>query len=741
MRLLKVATCNLNQWAMDFDCNVKNIKESIDEAKRAGAVIRLGPELEITGYGCEDHFLELDTVMHAWECLKDILSGPLTDGILCSIGMPVIKDSERYNCQVLCFNRKIIMIRPKMWLANDGNYRELRWFTAWKLKDKLVDFQLPRDISEALSQTSVPFGYGYIQFLDTTVAAEVCEELFTPIPPHAELALNGVEVFMNASGSHHQLRKLDVRLRAFIDATHTRGGVYMYSNHQGCDGGRLYYDGCACVVMNGELVAQGSQFSLKDVEVVVASVDLDAGCFIGVVDVWDTLQSSRFKPQVASLRGSISSFQEQASYKTTVPSVAAPYSLCQPFNLKISLSSPLEINYHCAEEEIAYGPGCWLWDYLRRSGASGFLLPLSGGADSSSVAAIVGCMCQLVVKDIAKGDEQVKADAIRIGRYADGEFPTDSKEFAKRIFYTVFMGSENSSEATRTRAKVLADEIGSWHLNVSIDGIVSALLSLFQTVTGKRPRYKLDGGSNVENLGLQNIQARIRMVLAFMFASLLPWVHGKSGFYLVLGSSNVDEGLRGYLTKYDCSSADLNPIGSISKQDLRAFLRWAATHLGFSSLADIEAAPPTAELEPIRSNYSQLDEVDMGMTYEELSVYGRLRKIFRCGPVSMFKNLCYRWGSKLTPSEVAEKVKHFFKYYSMNRHKMVVLTPSYHAESYSPDDNRYDLRQFLYNSRWPYQFRKMDNLVKELNGDSIAIKEPSGMGVVAAGSGKPNVGL
>ena len=60
---------------------------------------------------------------------------------------------------------------------------------------------------------------------------------------------------------------------------------------------------------------------------------------------------------------------------------------------------------------------------------------------------------------------------------------------------------------------------------------------------------QVDGGSNIENLGLQNIQARIRMVLAFMLASLLPWVHNKPGFYLVLGSSNVDEGLRGYLTK------------------------------------------------------------------------------------------------------------------------------------------------------------------------------------------------
>lgn len=63
------------------------------------------------------------------------------------------------------------MIRPKMWLANDGNYRELRWFTAWKEKNQLEEFLLPSDISEALSQKTVPFGYGYIQFLDTSVTS------------------------------------------------------------------------------------------------------------------------------------------------------------------------------------------------------------------------------------------------------------------------------------------------------------------------------------------------------------------------------------------------------------------------------------------------------------------------------------------------------------------------------------------------------------------------------------------
>ncbi len=99
---------------------------------------------------------------------------------------------------------------------------------------------------------------------------------------------------------------------------------------------------------------------------------------------------------------------------------------------------------------------------------------------------------------------------------------------------------------------------------------------------------------------MQNIQARLRMVLAFLLAALLPWVRGRAGFLLVLGTANVDECLRGYLTKYDCSSADLNPIGAISKLDLRRFLAWAAAHLGLPALAAINAAPPSAELEPLR---------------------------------------------------------------------------------------------------------------------------------------------
>ena len=85
----------------------------------------------------------------------------------------------------------------------------------------------------------------------------------------------------------------------------------------------------------------------------------------------------------------------------------------------------------------------------------------------------------------------------------------------------------------------------------------------------------------------------------------------------------------------------------------------------------------------------------MGVTYEQLSVFGRLRKVYRLGPWGMFDTLLHTWSDDLTPRQIYEKVRHFNYYYSINRHKMTTLTPSYHAEQYSPDDNRFDLRPFL----------------------------------------------
>lgn len=108
------------------------------------------------------------------------------------------------------------------------------------------------------------------------------------------------------------------------------------------------------------------------------------------------------------------------------------------------------------------------------------------------------------------------------------------------------------------------------------------------------------------------------------------------------------------------------------------------------------------------------------MTYDELSVFGLLRKVYRCGPLTMFMRLLSQW-KHLSPSLVSEKVKRFFYFYSLNRHKMTTLTPSYHAENYSPDDNRFDLRQFLYNVKWTRQFQSIDNVIKRMKDERSSV--------------------
>ena len=532
--LATIATCQLNNWALDFEGNAERIIESIRQAKRAGATLRVGPELEITGYGCLDHFLEGDTFLHSWEMLARIITSEDCKDILLDIGMPVAHKNVRLNCRVICYNTKILLIRPKLWLANEGNYREMRYFTCWP-EQTVDDIYLPEIISSLKGQFTTRIGDAVISTLDTVVAPETCEEMFTTNGPHIRQALDGVEIFTNSSGSHHNLRKLELRLDLILEATKKCGGIYMYSNQRGCDGDRLYYDGCALIVINGKVKAQGKQFSLDDVEVCTATVDLEE------------VRSFRSSPS----RG-LQSVRSPAYERVRVPiRLSKRTNVIDP---TVSPSPTLELSYHSPEEEIGLGGGCYLWDFLRRSRQAGFFVPLSGGVDSCSTAVIVFSMCRLVFQAIEAENAQVLADARRIcGEQESSKWrPQSPQDLCGRIFATCFMGSENSSVETRKRAKDLAHDIGSYHVDLNIDTVVAALRNLFTAVTRFQPRFKVHGGSPAENLALQNIQARLRMVIAYLFAQLLPTVRGRQGGYLVLGSANVDESLSGYLTKYDC---------------------------------------------------------------------------------------------------------------------------------------------------------------------------------------------
>lgn len=316
-------------------------------------------------------------------------------------------------------------------------------------------------------QLKTCFGNGIIKCLDSEIGVEACEELWQPNSPNIQMGLEGVEIFLNPSGSHHQLKKLDQRIRLLCEATSKNGGVYLYSNHRGCDGNRLYFDGASMIVANGEVLKVGSQFSLKDVEVVSCVVDLN---------------------QITSKRIAFKSRAIQATLSKTLPRISLSFTIARVPNLKSfshipSSSSPLQHSLspptsplpipssllptplhpssiiYKEEEEIALAPSCYLYDFLRRTKASGFFLPLSGGADSAAVAAIVYSMAGLMWEEWREGNKDVR-EALKEMVKEEGFVPKSQKDIVGKLLFTCYMGSENSSKETMERAKNLSEEIG-----------------------------------------------------------------------------------------------------------------------------------------------------------------------------------------------------------------------------------------------------------------------------------------
>lgn len=208
---------------------------------------------------------------------------------------------------------------------------------------------------------------------------------------------------------------------------------------------QVYFNGCSSICVNGEMVARTAQYSIEEVEVAVATVDLE---------------------QIRSYRNMIRSRTLRAASGPRYPRVELDWAITQP-KLMIPPTLSFPWKYHTPEEEILLGPACWMWDYLRRSGQGGYFLPLSGGVDSSSTAVLVFSMCTMVVEGVTRGEEDVLRDVRRVTG-DPGYTPTDPQELCNRLLVTCYMGSENSSEETKARAKKLSQQIGSYHLHIVI---------------------------------------------------------------------------------------------------------------------------------------------------------------------------------------------------------------------------------------------------------------------------------
>lgn len=150
-------------------------------------------------------------------------------------------------------------------------------------------------------------------------------------------------------------------------------------------------------------------------------------------------------------------------------------------------------------------------------------------------------MAKLVLRSIEVGETTTLADLRRVTALKD-LVPKSPEEIVNLLLTTCYQGTVNSSDETRSRAKRLAERLGAYHLNISIDAAVDAHQSIIKDALQFTPKYIVEGGTQAENLALQNVQARSRMVVQYSLAQLATTARKlprAGAALLVLTSGNV----------------------------------------------------------------------------------------------------------------------------------------------------------------------------------------------------------
>lgn len=264
---IKVAAVTPEVTVADTQKNAKIICDDILQATALGAKIIVFPELCLTGYTCADLFYHDVLLKNALRALADVVSCSIGADALIFVGCPLRHSGKLYNCAVAINNGKILGAVPKTFLPNYNEFYEKRWFAPAPEQSEEISL---------LGQT-VPFGRGILfcceQMQNLTVGAEICEDLWTPMPPSVTLALSGATITVNLSASNECVGKSEYR-KALVSSQSARlvcGYVYC-SAGDGESTTDLVFSGHNIIAENGRVLAESNLF---ENEITVSEIDVD----------------------------------------------------------------------------------------------------------------------------------------------------------------------------------------------------------------------------------------------------------------------------------------------------------------------------------------------------------------------------------------------------------------------------------------------------------------------------------
>ena len=255
---VKVAAAVPAVKVADVEYNVQQIESLIAQAEGRGVEIMVLPELCLTGYSCQDLFKQQALIDRAEQGVMVLLDFTRKLDIITVVGLPVVINSLLYNCAAVIQSGSLLGIIPKTYLPNYGEFYEKRWFASAQ------DLN-PTDIYFAGSPVHVtPEPQLFVTADGVKFGAEICEDVWAPIPPSNSLALAGADIIVNLSasdeliGKHNYLKSLLAQQSA-----RTISGYVYASSGFGESSQDTVYGGNAMIFENGLLVMEGSRFSFQ----------------------------------------------------------------------------------------------------------------------------------------------------------------------------------------------------------------------------------------------------------------------------------------------------------------------------------------------------------------------------------------------------------------------------------------------------------------------------------------------
>ena len=250
----------------DCETNVASIIALLDDLRKVSPSLVVFPEMSVTGYTCGDLFHNrtlLDGVVRAIERL-DRYSRVCDMAFV--VGAPVEHCGALYNC-ALVFCHGLIAVVPKTYVPNYNEFYEKRWWASAPEANAEV----------ALCGRMIPFGtHLLVDCLGVRVGVEICEDLWTPIPPGTYAAMAGAEVIVNISASDDLIGKYDYLTSLIKQQSARTIGAYVYASAgYGESSTDLVFDGKAIVAENGSLLVSNRRWQLKP-QYVVADIDIEA---------------------------------------------------------------------------------------------------------------------------------------------------------------------------------------------------------------------------------------------------------------------------------------------------------------------------------------------------------------------------------------------------------------------------------------------------------------------------------